>query len=119
MRMAAEDSAKLDSDLHSAMTRGDWQGIYANADPGYREGVTEQKSDTLFQTISRKLGAPVSSKETSWNINATPSGTFLRVQCDTKFAMNASGVETIVWRKSGDGYRLYGYHINSDDLITR
>ena len=101
LRNAASDSARLDADLHAAMTRGDWQGIYDNADPGFRENVPSEKSEILFTTLVKKLGAPVSSKETSWNRNADTAGTFLRVQCDTKFAQNASGVETIVWRRSG------------------
>ena len=116
---APGDGDHLDAELHNSIARGDWNGIYANADPGYREAVTLEKSTALFSTIVRKLGPPISSKQTSWNLNANTSGTILRSECETKFGKNASGVESIVWRKTGGTYRLLGYHINSDELISR
>ena len=54
-----------------------------------------------------------------WNINVTTSGTVLKAQCETRFSKDATGVETFDWIKSGDQYRLLGYHINSNELIER
>jgi hypothetical protein len=116
---APKDAEKLDADLHSAMTRGDFKSIYANADDGFKSETSEEKFDALLTAIAKKLGTPISSTPAGWNLNANTSGTFLKTQCETKFSKNASGTETITWRKSGQTYRLYGYQINSSELIER
>jgi len=115
-----EEGQRLDEGLHAAMARGDWSGIYSSADDGYREGVTPEKSQALFSNIVRKLGAPVGTRQVGWQAMSGTSGTFLRSQCSTKFANNATATERIVWKKGADGvYRLFSYYISSDDLITR
>lgn len=116
---APKDAEKLNNDLHAAMTKGDFKTIYEEADSGLKSAASEEKFVALMAAIQKKLGDPVSSKQTAWNLNATTSGTFLRTQCETTFSKNASGTESIEWRKNDGNYRLYGYHINSDDLISR
>jgi hypothetical protein len=119
LREAPKDAEKLDADFHATMSRGDWKGIYQSADDGFRSSTSEDKFRAFVQAISRKLGNPVNSKQTSWRINATTSGTYLYSQCETTFSNNASGTESFVWRNADGKYRLYGYHINSQELITR
>ena len=119
LTQAPKDAERLDADLHSAMTRGDFQGIYANADDGFKSGTSEEKFDALLGAIAKKLGNPISCTPGGWNLHSNASGTVLKTECETKFSKNASGTETITWRKSGDTYRLYGYQINSDELIER
>ena len=81
---------------------------------------TPEKSQALFMNVVRKLGTPTETKQVGWQVNTTTSGTYLRSRCSTKFSNNATAEETIVWKKGSDGtYRLYGYHISSEDLITR
>jgi len=116
---APKDAEKLDASVHAAMGRGDWKSIYADADPEMRSSTTEEKFGTLFTAIDKKLGKPVSTTQTGWKINAETSGTLLISQCETKFEKDASGTETFTWRKTDGQYRLYGYHINSDELISR
>ena len=115
----SKEGQRLDDQLHAAMSRGDWDGIYANADPQYREGATAEKSRAYLSAVVRKLGNPTASKQTSWTLNTNTSGTFLRSECETTFATQSTGTETIVWRKSDGVYRLFSYNINSTDLITR
>jgi hypothetical protein len=119
LMQAPKDAEKLNNDLHAAMTKGDFKTIYTEADPGLRSAASEGKFVALMTAIQKKLGDPVRSKQTAWNLNATTSGTVLRTQCETTFSKDASGTESIEWRKSDGNYRLYGYHINSDDLISR
>jgi Protein of unknown function (DUF4019) len=119
IKQAPKDAERLDTDLHSAMTRGDIKGIYANADDGLKSAISEEKFDALFAAIAKKLGTPISCTPGGWNLNTDTSGTFLKTECQTKFSKNASGTETITWRKSGETYRLFDYHINSDELLER
>ncbi len=105
--------------MHQKMTNGDLAGIYDGADQRYKDAVSREKSDALFSAVARKLGAPENCKQQGFNINTTTSGTTIRLVCQTTFSKNATGVETIVWIKSGDQFRLVGYHIESDELIER
>jgi hypothetical protein len=114
-----KDGEKLVTDMHRAMGRGDWKGIYAAADPELRAGTPEDKFGALFTAISKKLGNPVSFNATKWNLDKASDGTFLKSTCETKFSNNASGTETFEWRKVDGKYLLFSYHINSDELITR
>jgi hypothetical protein len=114
-----KDGEALVTDMHSAMSRGDWKGIYAAADPELRAGTPEDKFGALFIAIAKNLGNPVSFTATTWNLDRASDGTFLRSTCETKFSNNASGTETFEWRLSGGKYLLFSYHINSDELITR
>ena len=48
------------------------------------------------------------------------SGTYLVSVSKTEFSKHAQGEETFTWKKGPDGtYRLAGYNINSNELITR
>jgi len=116
---AKKDGARLVTDMHSAMSRGDWKGIYDGADPDLRAGTPEDKFGALFIAIAKKLGNPVSFNETGWHLDRASDGTFLKSTCETKFSNNASGTETFEWRRVDGKYLLFSYHINSDELITR
>jgi len=113
------DGEKLVADMHSAMGRGDWKGIYDGADPELRSGTSEDKFGALFIAISKKLGSPVSFDETKWNLDKASNGTFLKAICETKFSNNASGTETFEWRQNNGKYLLFSYHIESDELETQ
>ncbi len=105
--------------MHQKMTNGDLAGIYDGADQRYKDAVSRAKSDALFSAIALKLGSPQDCKQQGFNINATTSGTTLRLVCETKFSKDATGTETFVWIKSGDQFRLLSYNIDSDALIER
>jgi hypothetical protein len=105
--------------MHQKMASGDLAGIYDGADQRYRDVVTRQKSDALYSSIARKLGAPLDCKQGNTNFMVATSGTTIVSVCTTKFSKDATGVETFTWLKSGDHYKLLGYHINSNELIER
>lgn len=48
----------------------------------------------------------------------TGSGTTVTLVYDTKFAQGAA-TEQFVWHISDNAATLYGYHINSNDLISK
>ena len=114
-----QQALTLATAMHQKMTSGDVNGIYDGADQRYRDVVTHQKSDALFSSIARKLGAPLDCKQGNTNFQVTTSGTTIVSVCKTTFSKDATGVETFTWIKSGDQFRLLGYHINSEELIER
>ena len=113
------DALKLATAMHNRMSQADLAGIYNNADDRYRKAITREKSDSLFSAIAHKLGAPQDCKQGNINMQVATWGTTLTSVCQTRFSKNATAVETFTWAKSGDQYRLLGYHINSDDLMER
>jgi hypothetical protein len=114
-----KDGEALVTDMHSAMSRGDWKEIYAGADPALKAGTSEDKFGSLFIAIAKKLGNPVSFTATKWNLDKASDGTFLKSTCETKFSNNASGTETFEWRQTDGKYLLFSYHIKSDELDTQ
>jgi hypothetical protein len=114
-----EEALKLETAFHQQMARGDLAGIYDNADDRYKKAADRAKSDALFSSIARKLGAPLDCKQGNSKMTVGTFGTTIVSECTTTFSKDATGVETFTWSKSGDTYRLIGYHINSDALIER
>ncbi len=114
-----KEALQLATALHQKMAAGDLAGIYNGADQGYRDAVTREKSDALFSSIARKLGAPLDCTLGNTNFNISTSRTVIVSSCSTHFSKNATGEETFTWTKKGDQFRLLGYRINSDDLIER
>ncbi len=114
-----QQAQTLAATMHQKMTNGDLAGIYDAADQRYKNAVTRKESDALFSAVARKLGAPQDCKQHGFNINATTSGTTLRLVCETTFSKDATGTETFAWIKSGDQFRLLSYDIESTELIER
>lgn len=119
LKAAQDEALKLETAMHQQMANGDVAGIYNNADQAYRDAVTREKSDALFHAIAQKLGTPLTCGENGVFLNMNTSGTYIRSSCKTPFSKDASAVETFVWKKSGDQYKLVNYNINSNELIER
>lgn len=119
LKDAQDQALKLETAMHQQMADGDIAGIYKNADQSYRDAATREKSDALFNAIAQKLGTPLTCGPGGINLTVNTSGTFIRSQCTTPFSKNATATEFFVWKKSGADFNLAGYHINSDELITR
>jgi hypothetical protein len=119
LTQASGDAQKQTQAFHDAMKVGNWAQMYADADPTMREKATQQQFTTLMSAVQHKLGDPVSFKQVNFRINTTTNGIFLSSVCETVFSKDAKGTESFVWRADGDKYRVVGYHINSEELITR
>jgi hypothetical protein len=109
----------LAENLHASMAKQDWNGIYANADDDFKKAITAEKSAEMFAGIVRKLGVPVSCKQGGTSVTANTSGNTIESECETIFALDATGTETLTWHKSGGVYRLAGYNLTSQALVTR
>jgi hypothetical protein len=119
LRSGSHEAYVLAEGLHASMAKQDWNGIYTNSDQGFKEAITAEKSAEMFAGIVRKLGAPVSCKQGGTSVNANTSGNIIESTCETSFTLNATGIETLTWHKSGGVYRLAGYNLTSDALVTR
>ena len=75
LKDAQEQSGKLATALHDRMAHNDLAGIYNGADQQYRDAVNREKSDAIFSSIYRKLGAPLDCKPGGVYFNVSTSGT--------------------------------------------
>ena len=112
IQAAQEDSKNLIVELHKEINAADYNGIYANADPAFREGTSAADSELIFKGVHDKLGQANSSElqNTRWVVNT--NGEFITSDFKSSFTRDAAD-EEVVWRKTDGGYHLYRYNINS------
>lgn len=116
---SGQQAQTLAATMHQRMADGDLAGIWDSADQRYKSAVSREKSDALFSAVRNKLGVPQDCKQQGLNVTAAIWGTTIRLVCETMFSKGATGVETFVWVKSDDEFKLMYYHIDSDALIER
>ena len=103
--------------FHSALDAGQWQSLYAAADPDMRKATTAVQFNQMLSAVHRKLGKVRESKQVGWNANASTDGSFITVTMQTTFE-RGSGTEQFVYRKgSGDRLLLVGYNIQSREMM--
>lgn len=106
--------------LHDEMAKQNWDQIYITASKGYQAALDQQKSQLIFSSLYKKLGAPTSTSQQHIKISATTSGRFITAIFTTNFSQGDTGTEIIVWRQEDDGqYRLFNYNVQSEALLTR
>lgn len=119
--MAADaDLAKQGvAQFHSQMDAEQYVTLYAAADPELRKASSQDDFTKFLAAIHRKLGEVKQSTLRNWNTSwNTGQGTIVTLTYDTTFS-TGSGTEQFLWRISDKRALLYGYHINSDDLIEK
>jgi hypothetical protein len=99
--------------LHQKMIRADDAGIFADADPSYREMVPADISTGMFENVRTHLGAPRSSIETDSHDSMDETrGSFLTLHYSTVFD-KGSGDETICLHSVDGAWRLAAYNVES------
>lgn len=105
--------------FHKALDTGDWQKLWAAADPEMRKAQDREQFGKLLEAVHRKLGAVRESKQVGWNANSGTGGTFVTVTMQTTFE-KGTGTEQFVYRKRDEGkLALVAYNIQSQDMMLR
>jgi hypothetical protein len=103
--------AQLDSEQYAA--------LYAASDDGFRRTTNEPDFTKLLEAIHRKLGAvqqaDLRNTMLAWR---TGQGSTVTLIYATDFA-SGNATEKFVWHVTNGTSTLYGYYIDSNDLITR
>jgi hypothetical protein len=106
------------SRFHEHYNRSELDAIYGGADDAFKRGSDKAEVLRFLGAVRRKLGAEVSAKRTSFNVNADlTKGQSVVLTYDTKFE-HGTGVETFTLHVSEGVAQLEGYNINSTALIT-
>ncbi len=99
--------------LHREMSRGDDAGIFANADDAYRQTITVDTSNGMFDNVRTRLGAPRSSIRIDSHDSAEQTtGSFLTLHYSTRFEKGV-GRETICFHNVDGVWKLAAYNVES------
>ena len=104
--------------FHGQLDSQDYLSIYNNADERFRSASKQDDFVALMTAIHNKLGTVQQSSRQGFFVNYNTSGSSIRLTYSTKFSSGEAN-EEFLWSKSGDAFRLLGYHINSNALITK
>ena len=120
-------SIAIDTDLakkgveqfHSQLDAEQYAALYAAADSELHKLTSQDDFTKLLTAIHHKLGNVRQSNLRVWNTSwHTGQGTIVTLTYDTTFSAG-SGSEEFLWHISDNRALLYGYHINSTDLIEK
>jgi hypothetical protein len=105
--------------FHSQLDTEQYAALYASTDAKFHEVTSEEDFVKLLHAIHTKLGfvrqSNLRGAGAAWH---TGTGSTVTLVYDTKFAQG-SATEKFVWHVSDNTPTLYGYHINSNDLISK
>jgi hypothetical protein len=105
--------------FHAQLDAEEYASLYAAADPKLHQAATEADFTRLLQAVHHKLGTVRQSNLRTWNASwYAGSGTTVTLVYDTTFSAG-SGTEQFTWHIGGNRATLYGYHINSTDLLVK
>lgn len=105
--------------FHSQLDAGQYNSVYDAADPKLHDMTTEADLAKLLGAVHRKLGTVRQSTLLNWRADwHTGQGTTLTLTYTTTFSAG-SGTEEFAWHIDNNRALLYGYHINSADLIEK
>lgn len=123
--IAGIDAAKQGvTQFHQQLDSEQYSQLYTAADEKLHQQTSESQFTGLMQAIHKKLGMVQKANLTDTRIAwYTATGETVTLDYQTTFSTGSgsagSGTEEFIWHISGDRALLYGYHINSNDLIVR
>ena len=112
----AKDSVGM---FHAQLDTEQYSAIYAATDQKFKAASTEADFDKLLKAVHNKLGTVQSSNLRNTGVAwYAGQGATVTLVYDTTFSQG-SGTEQFLWHIKDNQATLYGYHINSNDLVTR
>ena len=104
--------------FHNQFNAAQYYEIYVQSDEGFRKSTSEADTVALFEAIRRKLGTVKKANQTTWHVNATPTGTVITLAYDVEYS-EGKGTEQFVFQVRRDKALLFNYNVNSPLLITK
>ncbi len=115
---AQRDAAeKATERFHLQVDLSQFDSIYQEADPDFRNAAQEKDANALWRMVQRRFGSLQSDTLLNWNVNfTTNNGTVVRLVYYTTFSKDKA-TETFTWRIRHGKPALLGYNINSPSLL--
>jgi hypothetical protein len=107
------------ADFHSQLDAAQYAAMYQAADPQLHSITSETDFVKLLDAIHRKLGTVRQANLQDWRAGwYVGQGATVTLTYNTSFSAG-SGTEQFIWHVNNNRALLYGYHINSADLIEK
>jgi hypothetical protein len=104
--------------FHQQLDSEQYDVLYTAADAKLHGMTSKSDFTKLLTAVHRKLGAVQQANLRNTGISwYAGQGETVTLVYETTFT-SGSGTEQFVWHITGNEAKLYGYHINSNDLIT-
>jgi hypothetical protein len=103
--------------FHAELNSGQFNSIYEQAAPGWKQATNEPDTVKLFSAIHNKLGSFISASQTGWHVNYGTGGTTTLLTFNSKF-QKGEAEESFTFLSDGKQVQLMAYNINSRALIT-
>ena len=116
VQQAKDAHAQVDV-FHERLNAGEDQAIWTNAGAEFREATSQEDFARLLGTIHKSLGDAGETSQAGMRVNTNTQGTFTTLQMETTFE-RGKGLETFMFRGSGDSLQLIGYNINSPEMMS-
>jgi hypothetical protein len=105
--------------FHAQLDTEQFSSIYAAADDKFHAATSEGDFIKLLQAIHNKLGTVRDSSLRNTGVAwFAGQGASVTLVYETRFS-DGAGTEQFVWHIKDNQASLYGYRINSNDLITK
>jgi len=105
--------------FHSQLDSEQFAGLYAASDEKLHQATSESDFVKLLDAVHQKLGNVQQSNLRNTGVAwFAGQGTTVTLVYQTKFAQG-TGMEKFVWHIKDNAAILYGYNINSNELVTR
>jgi hypothetical protein len=105
--------------FHAQLDTEQYAAAYAASDEKLHKATSESDFVRLLEAVHRKLGSVQQSNLRNTGVAwFSGQGATVTLVYETKFAEGA-GVEKFVWHIKDDSASLYGYNINSNELVTK
>jgi len=104
--------------FHSKLDSEAYGDILGESDEAFQNAGNRDETIKFLAGVHSKLGLSHSFTRTKIFVNATTSGTFIRVTYESTFDQGGA-VETFTWRKAAGALKLVSYQIISNFFITR
>ena len=105
--------------FHSQLNSEQYTAVYAACDEKFHQATSESDFVKLLEAVHRKLGNVQQSNLRNTGVAwFAGQGATVTLVYQTKFA-EGTGMEKFVWHIKDNGAALYGYNINSNELVTK
>jgi hypothetical protein len=101
----------LGSQFHGVLAEQDWQRIYSESDPAFKDKYSEESAIAMFSSVSIHLGAPATSTVIAKHMKRAQEGSFLYATFETSFTNEQRAVEHITWHETDGIFKLSDYDI--------
>jgi hypothetical protein len=105
--------------FHTQLNAEQYAAMYAASDEKLHRSTTEADFTKFLEAIHKKLGSAQQADLQNWRVAwYLGQGATVSLVYQTKFS-EGSGTENFVWHIQDGIATLYGYNINSNELITK